>query len=216
MATTASPYGLRAVNRNDGMPYAGATSQFLINPAGTGTNLFFGQVVIIDANGYIALSTATGADLTTNNLGGNTLGAWGVFVGCSYINAQGQQIYGQYYPSGTTGVVTAYVITDPNVTFQAQLDGTTTQAAIGANTFFAAVLRYDWAGERGSCHDDFLTCDKAYLSACRQPGLSDTPENPGMNSIYTKRKRGTRPLFRFYQVEPEEPHIPNGSDQPNE
>jgi hypothetical protein len=139
MSMTNTPYGLRAINRNDGMPYAGATSQFLINPAGTGTNLFFGQAVIIDANGYIALSTATGADLTTNNLGGNTLGAWGVFVGCSYINAQGQQIYGQYYPSGTTGVVTAYVITDPNVTFQAQLDGQVTQAALGANTFFAAV-----------------------------------------------------------------------------
>ena len=139
MSMTNSPYGLRAVNRNDGMPYAGATSQFLINPASTGTNLFNGQVVIIDANGYIALSTATGADLTTNNLGGSSLGGWGVFVGCSYINAQGQQIYAQYYPSGTTGVVTAYVITDPNVTFQAQLDGQVTQAALGANTFFAAV-----------------------------------------------------------------------------
>jgi hypothetical protein len=136
---TNTPYGLRAINRNDGMPYAGATSQYLIDPAGLGSNLFFGQVVIINADGYIALSTATGADLTTNNLGGNTLGAWGVFVGASYINAQGQQIYGQYYPSGTTGVVTAYVITDPNVTFQAQLDGQVTQAALGANTFFAAV-----------------------------------------------------------------------------
>ncbi len=139
MSMTNTPYGLRAINRNDGMPYAGATSQFLIDPAGLGSNLFFGQVVIINADGYIALSTATGADLTTNNLGGNTLGAWGVFVGASYINAQGQQIYGQYYPSGTTGVVTAYVITDPNVTFQAQLDGQVTQAALGANTFFAAV-----------------------------------------------------------------------------
>ena len=138
MSMTNSPYGLRAVNRNDGMPYAGATSQFLINPAGTSTNLFYGQAVLIDADGYIALATATGADLTTNNLGGNTLGAWGVFVGCSYINAQGQQIFSQYYPSGTTGVVTAYVITDPNVTFQAQLDGQVTQAALGANTFFAA------------------------------------------------------------------------------
>jgi hypothetical protein len=139
MATTASPYGLKAVNRNDGMPYAGATSQFLINPAGTGTNLFYGQVVILDADGYIALSTATGADLTTNNLGGSGLGAIGVFVGCSYINAQGQQIYAQYYPSGTTGVVTAYVVTDDSVTFQAQLDGSATQAVLGANTFFAAV-----------------------------------------------------------------------------
>jgi len=139
MSMTNTPYGLRAINRNDGMPYAGATSQYLINPtSGAGTNLFFGQAVIIDADGYIALATATGADLTTNNLGGSSLGAWGVFVGASYINAQGQQIYGQYYPSGTTGVVTAYVITDPNVTFQAQLDGQVTQAALGANTFFAA------------------------------------------------------------------------------
>ena len=138
MSMTNTPYGLRAINRNDGMPYAGATSQYLIDPAGLGSNLFFGQVVIINADGYIALSTATGADLTTNNLGGDSMGAWGVFVGCSYVNAQGQQIYGQYYPSGTTGVVTAYVITDPNVTFQAQLDGQVTQAALGANTFFAA------------------------------------------------------------------------------
>jgi hypothetical protein len=135
---TNTPYGLKAINRNDGMPYAGATSQFLIDPAGLASNLFYGQAVLINANGYIALSTATGADLTTNNLGGDSMGAWGVFVGASYINSQGQQIYGQYYPSGTTGVVTAYVITDPNVTFQAQLDGQVTQAALGANTFFAA------------------------------------------------------------------------------
>ena len=138
MATTAAPYGLRPINRIDGMPYAGATSQFLINPAGLSSNLFYGQVVIINAAGYIALSVADGSDITTNNLGGSSIGAIGVFVGASYINAQGQQIYGQYYPSGTTGVVTAYVITDPNVTFQAQLDGQVTQAALGANTFFAA------------------------------------------------------------------------------
>jgi hypothetical protein len=140
MATTATPYGLIPVNRIDGMAYAGATSQFLIDPAGEATNLFYGQVVIIGADGYIALSTATGADLTTNNLGGSSLGAIGVFVGCSYVNAQGQQIYAQYYPSGTAngGPITAYVVTDDAVTFQAQLDGTITQAALGANTFFAA------------------------------------------------------------------------------
>ena len=139
MATTASPYGLRPINRVDGMPYAGATQTFLINPSGTATNLFYGQVVIIDANGYIALSTATGADITTNNLGGNGVGAIGVFVGCEYVNAQGQVINAQYYPSGTTGVVTAKVITDPNVVFQAQLDGSGAQTVLGTNTFFAAV-----------------------------------------------------------------------------
>ena len=139
MATTAAPYGLRPINRIDGMPYAGATSQFLINPAGTGTNLFYGQVVLINAAGYIALSTTDGSDITTNNLGGSSIGAIGVFVGASYINAQGQQIYGQYYPSGTTGVATAYVITDPFVTFQAQLSGSGAQTVLGTNTFFTAV-----------------------------------------------------------------------------
>jgi hypothetical protein len=120
------------------MAYAGATDTFLIDPAGEGTNIFYGQVVIIGADGYIAISTATGADITTNNLGGSGVGAIGVFVGCEYVNAQGQVINAQYYPSGTTGVVTAKVITDPSVAFQAQLDGSGAQTVLGANTFFAA------------------------------------------------------------------------------
>ena len=139
MATTASPYGLIPVKRVDGMPYAGATETFLIDPAGEATNIFYGQVVIIGADGYLAISTATGADLTTNNLGGSGVGAIGVFVGCEYVNAQGQVINSQYYPSGTTGVVTAKVITDPNVVFQAQLDGSGAQTVLGTNTLFAAV-----------------------------------------------------------------------------
>ena len=36
-------------------------------------------------------------------------------------------------------MVTAYVITDPFVTFQAQLDGSGAQSVLGTNTFFAAV-----------------------------------------------------------------------------
>jgi hypothetical protein len=139
MANTASPYGLRPINRVDGMPYAGATETFLIDPAGEATNIFYGQVVIIGADGYLAISTATGADITTNNLGGSGVGAIGVFVGCEYVNAQGQVINAQYYPSGTTGVVTAKVITDPNVVFQAQLDGSGAQTVLGTNTLFAAV-----------------------------------------------------------------------------
>jgi hypothetical protein len=139
MAATASPYGLRPINRIDGMPYAGATQTFLIDPAGEATNIFYGQVVIIGADGYLAISTATGADVTTNNLGGNGIGAIGVFVGCEFVNAQGQVINSQFYPSGTTGVVTAKVITDPSVAFQAQLDGSGAQSVLGTNTFFAAV-----------------------------------------------------------------------------
>lgn len=139
MASTATPYGLKPVKRVDGMPYAGAQEQFLINPAGYNTNIYNGSVVIIDANGYINISTATGADVTTNNLGGNTVGAIGVFVGCEYTNAQGQRIWSQYYPANTTGLVYAYVISDPMVVFQGQLDGSGAQTVLGTNTFFAAV-----------------------------------------------------------------------------
>ena len=141
MALTAAPYGLRPIRRMDGMPYAGSTNQYLIDPAGEATNLFYGQVVIIGADGYIALSTATGADITTNNLGGNGVGAIGVFVGCEYVNSSGQLVQDQFYPTGTSNgdAIKAYVIDDPNVLFQAQLDGAGAQTIIGANTFFAAV-----------------------------------------------------------------------------
>ena len=142
MATIAAPYGLKPVKRADGMAYAGATSQYLIDPAGEATNLFYGQVVHIGADGYIALSTATGADGGTNAFPtGTTLtGSLGVFVGCEYVNDQGQPTFAQYYPSGTSngGAIRAYVVDDPNVLFQVQADGAMDQSDIGANTFFAA------------------------------------------------------------------------------
>ena len=176
MATTAYPYGLKPVNRVDGMPYAGATQTFLINPAGTSTNIFYGSVVIIDANGYIALSTATGADITTNNLGGSGVGAIGVFVGCEYTNAQGQIINSQYYPSGTTGVVTAKVITDPNVVFQGQLDGSGAQTVLGNNTFFAAVQSTSTGStQTGNSTSALESTVQTAAAAFRIVGFASTP-----------------------------------------
>ena len=158
------------------MPYAGATSQFLINPAGLASNLFYGQVVLINSAGYIALSTADGSDITTNNLGGSSVGAIGVFVGASYINAQGQQIYGQYYPSGTTGVVTAYVITDPFVTFQAQLNGSGAQTVLGTNTFFAAVQSTSTGSTQTGNSTSALTSSVVTTAAAfRIVGFASTP-----------------------------------------
>jgi len=134
-------YGLKPVKRADGMPYAGAVTHYKIDPNGEATNLFYGQVVILGADGYVALATASGADATTNNLGGSGVGALGVFVGCEYTNDQGQRIQSQYYPSGTAngGDIVAYVVDDPNVLFQAELDATAEQTMVGTNTTFAAV-----------------------------------------------------------------------------
>lgn len=144
MSLTAAPYGLRPVKRIDGLPYAGAVSQYLIDPAGLASNLYTGQLVHINASGYIALVTATGADATTNAFPtGTTLtGTIGVFMGCEYVNAQGQLINSPYYPTGTaapTGTqIKAFVVDDARVLFQAQLSGAGAQTVIGTNTFFAA------------------------------------------------------------------------------
>lgn len=138
MAATATPQGLKPVKRADGMPYAGATTEYLLDPAGEGTNIFNGQVVTLGSDGFVALAGGTGADLTTNNLGGDTIGALGVFVGCSYTNDEGQTVHSNYYPSGKLNGK-ALVVDDPNVLFQAQLDGTGAQTIIGNITKFAAV-----------------------------------------------------------------------------
>lgn len=186
MASTAAPYGLRPVKRVDGMPYAGATETFLIDPAGEATNIFYGQVVIIGSDGYLAISTATGGDITTNNLGGNGIGAIGVFVGCEYVNAQGQVIHSQYYPSGTTGVVKAKVVTDPMVVFQAQCDGSVGQADLGTNTFFAAVQSTSTGstqtGNSTSALDATVTANAA---AFRIVGFASTPGD-AYTDVYVK------------------------------
>lgn len=138
MASTASPYGLKAVNELGGLPYAGSTRSFAFDPAGYGANVYNGSLVYVKTTGYIEIVTATGADATTNGfpVGTANTGAVGVFVGCSYVNAQGQTVYSQYYPSGSLNAV-AFVIDDDRTVFQVQSAGSVTQAALGSNVFFS-------------------------------------------------------------------------------
>lgn len=144
MASVASPYGFKAVNELGGLPYAGSTRQFNINPAGYNTNIFNGSLVYVPATGYLQIATSTGADATTNGFptGTANTGVVGVFVGCSYVNAQGQVIYAQYYPANTVApagtAITAYVIDDDRTVFQVQSVGSIVQADLGANVFLSA------------------------------------------------------------------------------
>ena len=135
MAATASPYGLRAVNELGGLPYAGSTRSFLIDPAGYNTNIFNGSIVAVNTAGYINIVTTVGS--TAGDI--FPAGTVGVFVGCTFVNAQGQQIFSQYYPANTTGVVSALVIDDDRTVFQVQAAGTLGQTALGMNAILNAV-----------------------------------------------------------------------------
>lgn len=135
MATTATPYGLKAVNHIGGTPYAGSTRLFPI-ASGYATNIFNGSVVQIVADGTIEIVTDLGnaADVFP-------AGVIGVFVGVTYTDPNlGTVVFRQNYPTGTVADdIRAYVIDDPDVVFQAQADGQVTQADLGQNTNFAAV-----------------------------------------------------------------------------
>lgn len=171
MASIASPYGLKAVNELGGLPYAGSTRQFLINPAGLASNIFFGQVVSTNAAGFLTVMTATGADGTTNAFPAGTVG---VFVGCQYVNAQGQTIFGQFYPSGTTGVVTAYVIDDDRCVFQVQANGSIAQAKLGENVFFAAAQSSSTGStQNGNSNSSVSATSQTSAAAFRVVGFVD-------------------------------------------
>jgi len=138
MATTASPYGLKAVNHIGGTPYAGAT-RLLPIASGYGTNIYNGSIVSIVAAGTIEIVTVTG-----NGGGGAAAsfpaGTIGVFVGVTYTDPNlGTVVFRQNFPTGTVADdIQAYVIDDPDVIFQAQADAAVTQADLGQNTHLAA------------------------------------------------------------------------------
>ena len=135
MASTAAPYGLRAVNLIGGQPYAGSTRQLKI-ASGYASNLFNGQIVSIVAAGTVELVTTNGDDSTPF-----PAGTIGVFVGCSYTDPNTKQkLFAQYWPTGTVADdAVAYVVDDPDVVFQAQADGSLDQTALGSNAHLAAV-----------------------------------------------------------------------------
>jgi len=102
--TVSTPYGLIAINRIDGMPYAGAIRQI---PAISGN-------AVIAFGDPVNLTTAGGVDKMTDGTAGTPCG---VSVGCQYTNTLGQTVQSQFLPaSATNGIV--YVVDDTNALFK--------------------------------------------------------------------------------------------------
>ena len=109
--TVSAPYGLKPLNRYDGVAYAGAT-QLLPIASTYNTAIYNGDIVYVTA-GNIAKSGVT-SDATT---AGNK--TYGVFMGVQYVNAQGQTVQAQYYPgNAAASSALAYVVMDPVAEFK--------------------------------------------------------------------------------------------------
>lgn len=126
--TVSKPYGLQAVNRVDGLPYAGATRQIPI-ASDYNTAIFFGDIVRVAAGGNIQKSTVT-VDSTTAAANNTS----GVFVGVQYVNTQGQTVQAQYYPgNAAASSAVAYVVDDQNALFKVAVTGSGSNAVTSVN-----------------------------------------------------------------------------------
>ena len=125
--TVSAPYGFQAINRVDGMPYAGQTR--LISIASTyNTAIYAGDLVKIVAAGTIEKFTGT----TTGSPSG-------VFVGVQYVNSVSQFTPAQYYPGTSVTEAFAIVVDDPLAAFKVAVTNgssvmsSAARAAVGSN-----------------------------------------------------------------------------------
>ena len=112
MANKDAPFGFIPVRMIGGAYFSGGQAEYDIGST-YGTNMFTGDVVELHTDGTIVIG-AVGA---TNLIG--------VFNGCFYTDSNGKPTYSRYWPASTTSTdAKAFVITDPNVIFEAQEDST--------------------------------------------------------------------------------------------
>ena len=146
--TVSAPYGFQALNRVDGISYAGAIRQIPITTS-YGTAIYNGDVVKLVVGGTVEKS-AIGSNVEANP----TLG---VFVGCQYVNSQSQTVQAQYYPSSGATSAIAYVVVDPQAAYKVAVttSGDTatvtyvTRAVVGTNMSIATGSGSTTTGDSG-------------------------------------------------------------------
>ena len=148
-----APYGFKAINELNGLPYAGATRQFPIARS-YATNIFYGDLVQLQTDGTLIKTSYSAASSPTSVIAG----AIGVFVGCQFTNPTTKQLqFSQYYPASTAADdILAFVVDDPSALFKVVMVGQTssesnTASTVGyANQSFIGTNVYAVTGVAGS------------------------------------------------------------------
>ena len=176
MAATAAPYGLRPVNLIGGQPYAGSTRLMKIANA-YAANLFYGQPVASNGNGFVQADTSTTILPAT--------GVVGVFVGCTYTDpGLKYKVFKQYWPTGTVATdAEAYVVDDPDVVMQVQADEAVAQTALGANIALVTSAGSTFTGNSTTAADGSSVATTGTLPL-RIVGFIDGPDS-AVGDTYT-------------------------------
>ncbi len=180
MANTFSPFGFAVSGRQDGAAWSANQSPYYISFDNT-HKLYTGDVCTLLSSGYI------------DTLAPGTVPPLGIFNGCEYISAsQGRLVFSPFYPGGdqiTNGVVTAFVIDDPFVTFDVQtgwaagVPAPATQAMVGMNAQYANGTGSTLSGQSGAYLD--LNATPATTTTFPFRILSLVADPPGANGSDT-------------------------------
>jgi len=170
MANKDAPFGFIPVRMVGGAYFSGGQDEYDIADD-YNTAIFSGDIVELHTDGTITIGAAGQTNLI------------GVFNGCFYTTDGGVPTYSNYWPaSQSSSDAKAFVITDPNVVFEAQEDNTeigstaTHPAQVGSNADFVSTHAGTTAAGRSKQELDSSTITNAAANL-RIIGKSTDPEN---------------------------------------
>ena len=170
MANKDAPFGFIPVRMVGGAYFSGGQDEYDIADD-YNTAIFSGDIVELHTDGTITIGAAGQTNLI------------GVFNGCFYTTDGGVPTYSKYWPaSQSSSDAKAFVITDPNVVFEAQEDNTeigstaTHPAQVGSNADFVSTHAGTTAAGRSKQELDSSTITNAAANL-RIIGKSTDPEN---------------------------------------
>jgi len=173
MANKDAPFGFIPVRMLGGAYFSGGQDEFDILST-YGTNIFSGDVVEIETDGTIKIGAPGTAD---RNL-------IGIFNGCFYTDSTGKPTYSRYWPASTTSTdAKAFIISDPNVIFEAQEDNTeigstaTHPEQVGSNADHISTHAGTTAAGRSKQELDSSTIHASNVLNFRIVGKSTDPDN---------------------------------------
>ena len=171
MANKDAPFGFVPVRMVGGAYFNGGQDEYDIAD-GYNTNIFSGDVVELHTDGTITIGAAGQTNLI------------GVFNGCFYTTDGGEPTYSKYWPaSQSSSDAKAFVITDPNVVFEAQEDSTnigsasTHPAQVGSNADFVSTHAGTTAAGRSKQELDSSSIHATNTLNFRIVGKSTDPDN---------------------------------------
>jgi|TARA_R110000803_G_scaffold97122_1_gene165266 hypothetical protein len=174
MANQNGAFGFRAVRMQGSAPSSNGQTRYAIANGENSGNIFQGSLVKMVSGGTVQVASGV-ADI-----------ALGVFNGAQWVDiSSAKPTWSNYFPSTTTsydGIISAFVIDDPNQLFEVQVSGAMTLANIGETANVVNMTDGYTGSGTAQSQVNSETFSTGANTAVRIVGLSDDPENSDLTA----------------------------------